>query len=304
MLRRARSLFLLLLVTCRTSVPAPLFEFHSNFWLNLHHFVRAVGRGFPVNAEMSAEDRAVWDRAVGVYRAEFSNRDLLFDEGMVAIKNALRNAGESLEGVAIPADLRATLEEVAPVYRRHFWNAHDGANRAWIENVKPLLRAHGAKIAPQIAAAYGETWPREPIPVDITVTAGPNGAYTTYPPHVTIGSMDHPGNRGLHSLEIVFHESSHQWGRRLSRILAESAQARGKMIPRDLWHAVLFYNAAEITRRVLADAGIAYDAYGGEGLYTALCGDGCRARVAAAWNAHLDGSASMEEALDRLVASF
>jgi hypothetical protein len=299
-----------LLAACTSTHPAAtpeLFHFHSNFWLNLHHYLRVVGRGAPVNAAITGEEKAAWERAVAVYRETYSQRDLIRDEGMVAIKNALRGAEgrDSLEGIDVPADLRTALETAAPVYRKYMWAGHDAANQSWIANVQPLLSAHGAKIAPKVAAAYGETWPGEPVDVDMAPSAGPDGAYTTSPPvHVTISSVDAPGNRGLASLELMFHETSHQWGRRLAVGLNGAAERRGKTIPRALWHAVLFYNAEEITRRVLADAGVPYAGYGGAGLYRDLCGDGCREKVAAAWDPHLAGTATMDEALDRLVASW
>jgi hypothetical protein len=302
-----RILLIALLVGCTSTQPAvddqPFFDFHSNFWLNLHHFLRVVGRGEPIDANLTADERAAWDAAVTVYRTTYSQRDLLFDREMVAIKNALRGAGESLDGIDIPADLRTALITAAPVYRRHFWPAHDAANRAWIANAESLVRQHGAKIAAKVAAPYGETWPTEAIDIDLSVSAGPVGAYTTYPPHATISSMD-KGNQGIHSLEIVFHETTHQWGRRLSEIIRESATKRGKTVPRDLWHAVLFYNSGEVIRRVLADAGVPYTLYGHPGVYTDLCGAGCYEKVKAAWDARLDGRATMEEALDGLVAGF
>src|SRR5262245_37801035 len=97
----------------------PLFAFHSNPWLNLHHFVRANARGGgPGGAgapDMSNDDRARWLAGVEAYKP-YAQRDLLFDDGMVAIKNALRG-GEgkaSLDGIAIDAELKATLERVMP----------------------------------------------------------------------------------------------------------------------------------------------------------------------------------------------
>jgi hypothetical protein len=281
-----------------------LFEFHSNFWLNLHHFIRAVGRGMPADAAMSEEERQTWNRGVDLYRTRYSQRDLVFDDGMVEIKNALRGAyGQAtLSGITIEPELRSTLESVAPVYRKYWWPAHDAANRAWIENATALVRAHGSRIAPQLARAYGKRWPDDPIPVDLSMTAGAVGAYTTSPPHVTIASIDHPSNRGMASLEILFHESSHQWGRDIARTISQSSETRNRPVPRDLWHAVLFYNAGEVTRRVLADAGIEYVEYGvREKVYQSLCGPGCRERVAQQWNRHLDGKITMEQALDTIV---
>jgi hypothetical protein len=300
----------LLLAACRTSAPLPerrLFEFNSNFWLNMHHFLRVVARGYPVKADMTPTERAAWEKAVEVYRNDYAKRDLLFDEGMLAIKTALRSANgrASLEGVAIDPALRATMEEAAPIYRRYFWPEHDAANRSWIENATRLVGEHGARIAPRVAGAYGEPWPSEPVPVDLSVSAGASGAYTTHPPHSTIASMDDPQNRGLASLEIVFHEASHQWGRRLSKGIAEAAEQQGKQVPRGLWHAVLFYNAGEITRQVLAADGIDYVDYATRGdIYKDFCGSGCREKVEAAWDARLRGEATIEEALERLVASF
>lgn len=303
-----RRLFLIaFLVACTSTQPAvdeqQIFNFHSNFWLNLHHFLRIVGRGEPITVEMTADERAAWDSAVATYRTSYSQRDLLRDEGMLAIKAALRGARESLDGISIPDDLRTALLTAAPVYRRHFWPAHDAANRAWIENAQTLVRQHGAKVAPRVAAPYGESWPSEPIDIDLSVTAGPVGAYTTYPPHATISSMD-KSTQGLASLEIVFHENTHQWGRRLAVIINDAAAKHGKTVPRDLWHAVLFYNSGEVTRRVLAEAGVPYTLYGHPRVYADLCGEGCFEKVKAAWDSRLAGTVTIEEALDRLVASF
>jgi hypothetical protein len=62
-----RRFFLLLapIVACGAMSPAAqptaLFAFHSNAWLNLHHFVRANARGGPPPTGLSEEE----SRAVG-----------------------------------------------------------------------------------------------------------------------------------------------------------------------------------------------------------------------------------------------
>jgi hypothetical protein len=302
------------LAACAASAPAPapaprLFDFHSNFWLNLHHFARAAGRGLPAPAELTADERAAWDKGVAFYREHYSDRDLLFDDGMVRIKETLRVLGEDapLDGAGVDGDLQAILTEMAPIYRAHWWPAHDAANRAWIASVEPLLRAHGARLSQKVAAAYGVAWPSTPIPVDLAVTAGPNGAYTTTRPgtHVTIAASD-PGCQGLAALETLFHESSHAWGTLLQEAIAQAEAARHKTVPRRLWHAVLFYNAGELTRRTLAEDGVpGYVEHAVvHQVYPALCGEGCRERVVAAWNPHLAGTTSLEQALDGLVAAW
>ena len=285
---------------------AALFSFHSNSWLNLHHFVRAVARGEPLTVELGAEEKPAWDAAVALYRERYAQRDLLFDEGMVAIKATLRRAEskDSLAGLGLDPALAAALERAAPVYRRHFWPAHDRDNREWIAAVQPQLQAHGAVLARKVAAAYGKTWPAEPIDVDLSVQAGPFGAYTTSPPtHVVLSSVD-PRYR-IAALEMLFHEASHGWDEVLMSGITRAAAAQRKTPPPQLWHAVLFFTAGELTRRQMELAGDEdYVEHAlRSGVYDRACG-GCRALLAKHWSPRLDGRVSIDEALSALVAAF
>ncbi len=177
-----------------------LFAFHSNPWLNLHHFARASARGGPAPTGLSEEESRQWAAGVELYKP-YAARDLLRDDGMVDIKSALRGAENktSLDGIEINAGLKATLERLMPIYQKHWWPEHDRANRAWIAAVQPLLERHGTALNQALARTYDTTWPSDPVAVDLSVTAGPNGAYTTGPPtHVTISSSEptHPGSCG------------------------------------------------------------------------------------------------------------
>jgi len=286
----------------------PVFSFQSNFWVNLHHFLRAVGRGMPAPADLDPAERKTWDSVVARYRERYVERDLLFDEGMVAINDTLRKVGARAKVPPVPGEpeLKDLLESAAPIYRKHWWPAHDAINRSWIASVEPLVARWGKPLAARLAASYGETWPAEPHPVDVSVQAGPVGAYTSYPPHTTIASVP-PGPQGLAALEILFHEASHRWGRALGAAIASSAERAHRDVPKQLWHAVLFHDAGELTRRILEQ-----DGYGGyleyaaaeRHIYPDLCGDGCRDRIAAAWDPFLDGKRTREAAIDALVASW
>jgi hypothetical protein len=307
----ARSLVLLLasVVAIAELNPAaqakPLFTFHSNVWLNLHHFVRAAARGGPTPSNLSAEESRQWSEGVDFYK-KYAGRDLLLDAGMVDIKSALHGAEgkPSLDGIAIDQALKATLERLMSIYQRHWWPEHDRANRAWIAAVQPLLDRHGVALGRALTRTYDSTWPSEPIPVDLSVTAGPTGAYTTGPPtHVTISSTER-SLQGLASLEMLFHESSHSAVSDLFFRVRQAAGEQNVSVPPRLWHAVLFYTAGELTRRELDTHGVAYSPYAGADLYTNLCGAGCREKVVAHWTPRLDGKRSVGDSLSALVASF
>jgi len=281
-----------------------LFTFHSNPWLNLHLHLRAGARGMPPPAGLADADRAQWNAAADFYKP-YAQQDLSSDE-MRDISDALRGAEHrpTLDGVMVNADLKATLERMMPIYRKAGWPEQDRANRAWIAAVEPLLDQHAAAISRAIARTYETTWPQAPIDVDLAPTAGPDGAYTTAPPiHVTIASRD-PGYQGLHALEILFHESSHSDISSLFTRVRQSAADQNVTVPRQLWHGVLFFTGEELTMRELKAHGIAYTPIANEAIYTALCGDGCRDKIAQHWMPRIDGQRSVTESLAALVVAF
>jgi hypothetical protein len=307
----SRYLFLLLSsgVAIATMQPTAqtnaLFTFHSNSWLNLHHFARVSARGGPAPVGLSEDEGRQWAAGIEFYKP-YAARDVLRDEEMIAIKSALRGADgkTSLDGIAIDTALKATLQRLMPIYQKHWWPAHDRANRAWIAAVQPLLARHGTALRQAITRTYDTTWPDDPLPVDVTVSAGPTGAYTTGPPtHITMSAAE-PSNQGLRALEMLFHESSHSSVSDLFPRVRKAATEHNVSVPPQLWHGVLFYTAGELTARELKAHDTAYNAYAGADLYTSLCGAGCREKIAEHWAPRLDGKRSVAEALSALVASF
>jgi hypothetical protein len=281
----------------------PLFTFHSNAWLNLHHYARSNARGGPAPTGLTEAERAQWAAGVEFYKP-YVNRDLNADEGMVAIKTALRGAEgkPSLDGIAIDAALKATLERMMPVYQKRWWPEHDRANRDRIAAMQPLVDRHGAALSQALARAYDVSWPRDPIPVDLTITAGASGAYATSEPspHITISPSTFSGYTAL---EMLFHESTHgivplyTW-------VSEAATTLKVKVPPQLSHAVLFYTAGELTSRELKGRGIEYTAWANAAFYDSMCGAGCGDKMVEHWLPRLDGKRSIPDALSALVVAF
>jgi hypothetical protein len=257
----------------RSTLPLPVFEFHSGFWLNLHHVLyeqarRETGRithrpasaAVPpaAAAQLSPEEAAEWKAAVDLYTAEMAPRDLVFDGDMVNIKTRLaeledckdlsgRAARECTSGIR--ADVVAALERAAPVYRARQWEAHDRANREWIAALAPLVQESGAGVAALLSGIYHADWPASRIRVEVSAYAGPLGGYASLEPLHLIISGEDGRNRQAAALEWLFALASSILATSVRDLISAECRARSKPIPRELWSALLLYTAADALRR-------------------------------------------------------
>ncbi|MGE0451999.1 MAG: hypothetical protein AB7O37_07635 [Vicinamibacteria bacterium] len=264
-------------VPARAVAPeAPLFRLRSAFWPNLHHFLfqqaeagsasgsrsalAARAARERVACELQPASAGAWERAVSFYRDRFLGRDLLFDGDLRLASQALLDAGDG------PLTARTALAPVhfyqlaaaGAAYRPACWPGHDARNRAFISALEPLVARHGNALARRLAAAYGRPWEFAPLDVDVVVFGGWSGAYTTVAPnHVTLSSTvdAHAGTGGL---EVLFHEASHVPGMLVARELGDACRAAGRALPRDLWHALIFFTVGESVR---AELGAGYRPY-------------------------------------------
>ncbi len=295
---------------------SPLFEFQTGFWVSLHHHLRGEARRLPLSlkgklsrnpdpATLPADERAEWEGALAVYEQKMAPRDLLFDEEMVKIKNALADLGDAPDVSALrgrfDGETLDALERAAPVYRARLWPEHERLAKKWIAGMAPLVERYGPTIAPRLATLYGTTWPA-PIPVEVLPEAGPVDAYTSANPTRISISSQNPRLIGLAALEILFHEASHGWDGQLERPLAEEAERRGLTIPGGLWHAVLFYVAGVVVREELERSGEAgYVLYVDANHLWDRGWQGLREPIAEACDPWIGGERSRDEALADLV---
>ena len=259
------------------------FELRSDPRVALHHFLidwaAAEADAWPPYAppirerddwrsRLEAEEQRAWTAAVEVYRATLS-RSLLFDEGLLAVRDWAAGVATPEAIPAADRSLADALEAALPIYRRHWWPAHDARNRGWIESVSPTLGAIEEDMVPRLAAAYGGRWPDGRIPIDVMVYANPVGAYSTGG-RLTISSGDR-SNRMPQALELIFHEASHidPLELPLRAGLEDAFRAVGGEAPDRFWHDMIFYTSGELTRLVLAEHGQpGYQHYGSFGVYT------------------------------------
>jgi len=315
----------------------PAFEFHSGFWVNLHHFLYLQARiqsheltrvgtastnysaqvaTLPANAPGAAD----WARAVDYYVKTFASRDLWIDLGMGMINDRLGELDRcpDLSGKSSPScasglrpEMIEVLERAAIVYRVQWWPAHDGENRGWIEAQAPQVREMGARLAEPLSDVYRTNWPAQPIRVDLVHYAGPFGSYTTLDPvHVMLSSAD-PSNQGPSGFELLFYEGSHAIGSSVEDAIVRECHVRGIPIPRDLWHALLFYTTAKMIGRVEpgasrtnpsdeVDSALSHNYSAG---LTARGWQGYQRVLEIYWQDYLDGKATFEHAITAMVAN-
>lgn len=270
--------------------------------------------------DFPAAEISAWQRAVIFYSKDLAQRDLLLNGDMENINNqlALMETCPDLEGKTSPgcksglrSDLVEALESAAPVYRTHWWSEQDRANREWVGQVGPMIQRMGVALSGQLAEIYQRPWPTERIRVDVVRYAGPYGAYTSLgPTHVTVSSRD-TRNGGVYGFEVLFHEASHALASGVNEAIAHAFRDRDKPIPRDLWHALLFYTTGEIVRRDVevgtmtlprekSGAAGGYVPYAARfGLYSGSW-ERFRASLDLYWRPYLDGRVSFDTAIARL----
>lgn len=295
------------------------FEFHSGFWINLHHFlyeqallrkqsVSKTGNN-AINPDLTTDQQRLWNSAVDFYTKTIITRDLLSDRAMATINDQLgeSESAPNLNKSGINDELIKILESVAPVYRAHWWSQHDMANRFWIAVATPLVKQFSEKFIKQLTAVYKAKWTSQRVRVDVVEYANWAGAYTTFDrtakTHITIGSRD-SGNQGFAALEILFHESSH-WmvgpnKGPVAETIAREAKAKNKTIPNGLWHALIFYTTGELTRKNLNEYGVSNYTPSYHELFKRVWTN-FQQPLELYWQPHLEGKVEFDTAISNLI---
>jgi hypothetical protein len=286
---------------------AAYFEFHSNFWVNLHQalFFKAVSEDKTTSTKEGLSASAAWIAAVDFYREHFKGRSLLFDRQLIQINDLLAaqpDDGNSLDASGLPPDVAKILQSAASSYRP-LWPEADSHNRLWIKEMEPKVVALAPTVVPELETQLGMSWPEKPIRVDLSYYVHEIGqAYTTDdPPHSTISSTN-AQNHGLAGLEIVFHEATHTMSRKVESALAAECRSQKKDCG-DLWHALLFYTVGNAIQQNLPEnergkfTPYAYRF----GLYNHDAWKTYRVVLEKDWQPYLGGQVGFDSAIRRLV---
>lgn len=319
------SLVLLTVGACRSAGGSPslseptgesLFDFRIDFGMNLHHFLfwtadphgRTPSEGVPLAwpDDLEPAEQAAVDGAVGYYRETFGGKDLLFTQDLMAIKFALIEHGGSDEFAALELEAEHVrhLEAVAPVYRRHCWDAHRRASEAFRDGLLLRLSRDGQRMRTLMVERFQDPFPATPIRVDLVAEGHWAGAYTTIEPTHAVVVAPRAAHRGFAGVEIVFHETAHGMvgpGRGHSiEALDAALRESGHDHPGDFWHALQFETVGWAARTTAREQGENYvDLAQAKGLWNGRWKP-FKPLLDAYWVPYLDGDAGFDEAITNL----
>ncbi len=245
------------------------YEFHSSFWLNLHHFLyqRAKGsqaahmeqdglslldiREAEITEALNAEERLLLTSSVEYYRENVIQKSLLVD--IAAWNFSLRRQEGILldKDSIVPDSVVEVLNSVAPLYRQHFWPAHRLQNERTLALHFATIEDMEDEVIPRMAELAGGEWPELKVRVDLMTYANWAGAYTPGAgDNLFISTLD-PLSQQTALVETVFHESAHLLFSRESdfrAIIYFRSKEMEVPFPRNLWHAAQFYLCGRVVQ--------------------------------------------------------
>jgi hypothetical protein len=112
--------------------------FSQHAWLNLHHILWSRGEGAPLPADLPEAERTAWAAGIEFY-APYSRRNLISDDELITIKEALRNVEgrTSLDGIPkIYSNMcGASCEERMALH----WTPHLEGKQSIVESLSALV---------------------------------------------------------------------------------------------------------------------------------------------------------------------
>ena len=293
------------------------FAVYSAFWPNLHHLLwaeawaRRPSLGAPspagpmpepLKAPLTPAEKSAWDAAVKYYDDELADLHPLFE--LSPIRKVMIASGAELPATGLAADHRRALTTAAAVYRKHWWPAHDKANRTWIVDPMAKLATIAPGVPDRLARLYGSSWFKDRVRIDVVRVGAREGAYTSIDPapaHITISSSA-PNNTGWMATEVILHEASHALAMPIIEAFEAESKAQGKNT-RDLWHVALFYLTGEVMKQALNARNIAYEPY----LYKTGLFDRAwpqfKVPIETHWRQYIDGRVTRDVAIKAIVAA-
>jgi hypothetical protein len=286
---------------------AKIFVFEQPFWLSVHQFLYVLGRAATQApdrvrravsdaprdqqaglATLAPGEQEIWRAAVAEYASGLSKKDMVFDRDLATLTSKLVHPSD--------ADIPEVLRRVEPIYRKAWWPAHTRANATRIKALEQSVSDNGAAVLAYITRVYKEPWPAGGYPVNVAAYANWAGAYSTDNQLLVVSSLDKEQS-GFAGLEILFHESMHQWDEAMGARLNAAAGRTERRVPDALSHAMIFYTAGAAVHSIAPG----YTPYADSNGVWQRGMSALKPVLQTDWQPYLDGKVTLEAALDAML---
>ncbi len=278
------------------TVPGSYFAFHVNKLLDCH---------YTLLFDSSGGDGSTLKQFYPIYHKLMMpdlDFNLLWEEFRYPLVRATnpgdlsREIRKALEEIA--AELSSNLVSAMPIYDTRVFARHKVRLDSAIEFLENKFMPHEDLLYEQLALSLNYEF-RPPMPVYLVGAGTMKGAFTSEPSLTVINVAE---LQDMDVAELVLHEVVHG-AENLNQTRPQSALAvlnaelkarnKGERFP-SAWHALIFWNAGELTKRLLDKSHTQYgDRYG---VYQRAFARE-RELYSRYWNAYLDGKMTMREAL-------
>ncbi len=287
-----------------------VFDYHSAFLMNLHHYLYDAAFLHKDKLEtqtcqqpLSAAEQQTLRDAVAFYRNRFEGLDQLNDPTLQGIKQALSVGDQrrNAKGLQLSPELVQVLHASGPVYARCRWEADDRSNQSWIRQARALDAVFGAAIQTRLEQRLAHRFVHVPVRIDVVTDTGDfRGAYTHGQIVMPSGRADY---QGLAALEMLYHEATHI---DVIETVIDAIDAQRKVLHRsgdsNVWHALQFYTVGKTTAEVLKQqAGLDYVQYAeARGVFKRAWPDVWPV-LEQVWSPYLQGHSGMQDAVAKLL---
>ncbi|WP_271765292.1 hypothetical protein [Aquimarina algiphila] len=256
------------------------FEFYSDYWINLHHFLfqKASGdqekriqedghRLLDINEavvykNLNDKQAKKLTEAITYYKKNIIDRSLHRGLGRERVWLQKQPIDQPITDTLFSKHYTKILNQASEVYRTTFWPIHTKQNKQVITKHLSTIKKLEANVFSKMVKLALTDWPtKTKVRVDLTAYANYAGAYTPTRPkfNLFISTLD-PRIESTTGIEILFHEGSHlffRYGGPYREGISKTFNKKGLKIkyPGHLWHASMFYLCGRVVQDELKKLG-------------------------------------------------
>lgn len=243
------------------------FEFYNNFWINLHFYLYETASTTykksldkqvdkTIWQKLSQKEKDVFQKTISYYKNNINLKNH-FDQNHIAFRKWIIDYDQYdvLPESSFELSFIQTLNEFKVIYNTHFWKTHRQTNLNKLKENLSLIKNTESVIIPQIAELAQAEWQNTKIRIDLSTKSPGGGAFTLgrTPSSIVLSTVINYKEIEGDWVETLFHEASHTIIKRKKGAIAESIKRTSEKLnrkpPKNLWHAILFYTAGNISQK-------------------------------------------------------